>query len=378
MSTTRDKMDLLFQLLISGLFRYFHPHFKKSKNRMRHLHIRVSSFESSITLSSSKRNSEIPCHFRSHSLNNHQRKMSSSSSSSQQSGSSSPSMVEDRSKTEAMQAEALTVTPLRTMATDPERVKKLRTRNARRAQASPSGKTSIPSSSSPGTRSVHVAIARIVSDILNGNKSVPGISVPLNHKSASPSLAVDPDVNENVKTSGDDVDSPVKVDVNPSASVPEGCQDDNVMESPADNVNEIPDEILEKSPDHCTPDNSPAVSADNISDRILEDTPEKNTNQNTGSHIINLDEEFSDNDLIAKVNPSIARRVMNRKGKQSAITSSVHEKNADVSCKTPGDERKAVEKSGKSNKVGNSKGKGKVKNVGDTPKAKSTSIVRKR
>src|ERR1051325_843204 len=93
------------------------------------------------TLTSSKRNSEIPCHFRSHSLNNHQRKMSSSSSSSHQSGSSPPSMTEDRSKTEAMQAEALTVTPLRAMVANPEKVKKLRTRNARRTQASPSGKT---------------------------------------------------------------------------------------------------------------------------------------------------------------------------------------------------------------------------------------------
>src|ERR1051325_7830231 len=277
-----------------------------------------------------------------------------------------------------MQAEALTVTPLRAMASNPEKVKKLRTRNARRAQASPSGKTAIPSSSSPGTRSVHVAIARIVSDILNENKSVSGITVPLNHQSASPSLAVDPDVNENVKTSGDDVDSPVKVDVYPSASVPEGCLDDNVMESPADNMNEIPDEILEKSPDQCTPDNSPVVSADNISDSILEETPEKNTNQNMVSHIINLDEEFSDNDLIAKVNPSISRRVMNRKGKKSAAESSVHEKKAEVGCKTPRAERKAVEKSGKSNKAGTSKGKGKVKNVGDSPKAKSTSIVRKR
>src|ERR1051325_2806050 len=275
-----------------------------------------------------------------------------------------------------MQAEALTVTPLRAMASNPEKVKKLRTRNARRAQASPSGKTAIPSSSSPGSRSVHVAISRIVSDILNGNKTVPGISVPLNHKSASPSLAVDPDVNENVKTSGDDVDSPVKVGVNPSASVPEGCLDDNVMESPADNMNEIPDEILEKSPDHCTPDNSPAVSADNISDSILEDTPEKNTNQNMVSHIISLDEEFSNNDLIAKVNPSIARRVMNRKGKKSAAQSSVHEKNAEVGCKTPRAERKVVEKSGKGNKLGTSKGKDKVKN--GTPKAKSTSIERKR
>ena len=67
-------------------------------------------------------------------------------------------------------------------------------------------------------------------------------------------------------------------DVNPSAPVPEGCKDDNVIESHAANENEISDEILEKSPDHNTSDKSPAVFADNISDSILEDTPEKNTN----------------------------------------------------------------------------------------------------
>src|ERR1044072_1169930 len=216
-------MDLLFQLLISGLFRYFHPHFKKSKNRKRHPHIRVSPSESSITLSSSKRNSEIPCHFRSHSLNNQQRKMSSSSSSSQKTGSPSSSMAEVRANVESMQAEALRVTPLRAIATDPEKVKKLRTRNARRSQAPPSGKTSVPSSSVPpeivntkGSRSVHIAIARLVTRILNEDQSVPGVSVPLNCKSASPSLAVDPDVTENVETSGEHDTFPAKNNVDPS------------------------------------------------------------------------------------------------------------------------------------------------------------------
>src|ERR1043165_8652662 len=106
-------MDLLCQLLISGLFRYFHPHFKKSKNRKRHPHIIVSSFESSITISSPKRNSETPSLFRTHPLKSHQQNMSSPSSSSQKSGSPSPSMAEVRANAEAMQAEALRVTPLR-------------------------------------------------------------------------------------------------------------------------------------------------------------------------------------------------------------------------------------------------------------------------
>ena len=221
MFTARDERDFLFQLFISGLFNYFHLIFKRSKNRKRLPHIIVSSFES-ITFSSSKRSFQTICHSCSHFLNISQRNMSSSSSSSQESGSSSPSMAEVRANAEVIKAEALRVTPLRAIATDPEKVKKLRTRNARRSQASPSGKTSVPSSSVPpeivnreGSRSVHEAIARIVTSILNENQSVPGISIPLNHKSASPILAVNPDVNENVKTSGDDVDSPIKDDVNP-------------------------------------------------------------------------------------------------------------------------------------------------------------------
>src|ERR1044072_5279229 len=123
MPTTRDERDLLLELFISGLFNYFHPYFKKSKNRKRLPHIIASSFESGITLSSSKRNPKTLCHFRSLSLKNHQRNMSSSSSSSQESGSSSPSMAEVRANTEAMQTEALRVTPLRAMATDPEKLR---------------------------------------------------------------------------------------------------------------------------------------------------------------------------------------------------------------------------------------------------------------
>src|ERR1044072_1279413 len=170
-------------------------------------------------------------------------------------------MAEVRSKTKAMQAEALTVTPLRAMATDPERVKKLCTRNARRSQASPSGKTSEPTSSVPpeisnreGSRYVHEVIARIVTRILNENHSVPGVSVPLNQKSASPSLAADPDVTENVKTSDDHakkthvdpdtetpVDSPVKDNVNPSEIVPEVCVDDACNEPSVADEDEISD-----------------------------------------------------------------------------------------------------------------------------------------
>src|ERR1043165_1600794 len=107
--------------------------------------------------------------------------------------------------------------------------------------------------------------------ILNENQSVPGVSVPLNQKSASPSLAVDPDVTENVKTSDDHVkrtpmdpdtetpvDSPVKDNVNPSEKVPEVCVDDACNEPPVADENEISDGILEKSPEKCASDKTPA------------------------------------------------------------------------------------------------------------------------
>lgn len=356
MSTTRDEEDVLFRFLLRRVFKYFHSYFKRSKNRKRLPHIIDSSFENTTTLSSPKRNPETLC--RLHPLKNHQRKMSSSSSSSQNTGSSSPRRAEVRANNETMQGEALRITPLRAMATDPEKVKKLRSRSVRRTQASPSGKTSLPSSSAPselvnreGSRSVHEAIARIVTSILNENQSVPGISVRLNQKSASLSLAVNPDVDENVETSRDDADSPVKNDENPSAQASEGH---NEIESPV---------AGEKSP------------AENISDSILEESPVKNSNQNIDSHIINLEEEFSDNDLIAKAIPCIAKKIMNKKRKLSALPKSVQEKSTKVACKTPRTEDKSLEKSGKDVI---SKGKSKVGHDEDSPKAMRTSMVKKR
>src|ERR1051325_12157204 len=141
-----------------------------------------------------------------------QQNKSSSSSSSKEAGSPSPTDSSFRANAETMETEVLEGTPLRAMAIDPGRVKKLRTRHARRSQVSPSGKTTKPSSSVPpeianreSSRYVHQAIARIVTRILNENHSVPGVSIPLNQESASPNLAAEPDVTQNVKTSDDHV-----------------------------------------------------------------------------------------------------------------------------------------------------------------------------
>ena len=135
-----------------------------------------------------------------------------------------------------------------------------------------------PSSSVPnreGAAYVHQAIARLVTRILSENHSVPGISVPLNQESANPNVEANPDVSENVET-------------------------------PNDNIQK---------------------SSENLDD--IQNPSEKNVEP----PVIDVDEEYSDNDLIANINPSIARRMMNRKGKQDAAKCLTKEKTADVAHK---------------------------------------------
>ena len=138
--------------------------------------------------------------------------LSMSSSSSKATASSASSDREPRAITNCMDSDVLEITPLRELAADPTKVKKLRTRHARRSQASSSGKSSQPSSSVPpeianreGYVYVHQAIARLVTRILNENHSVPGISVPLNQESASPNVEMNPDVTQNVETPDDNI-----------------------------------------------------------------------------------------------------------------------------------------------------------------------------
>src|ERR1044072_8715210 len=74
------------------------------------------------------------------------------------------------------------------------------------------------------------------------------------------------------------------------------------------------------------------MSPEKPSDDNLEESPEKTADHQTPTEnvveppVIDLDEEFSDNDLIANVNPSIAKRMMSRKGKQNAVQSPSKEK----------------------------------------------------
>ena len=207
--------------------------------------------------------------------------MSQTSSSSKTTVSSSSSDQDSRAITSCMDSEVLEITPLREMATNPSKVKKLRTRHAGRSQATSSGNPSQPSSSVPnreGSAYVHQAIARLVTRILSENHSVPGISVPLNQESASPNVEANPDVSENVET-------------------------------PNDNIQK---------------------SSENLDD--IQNPSEKNVEP----PVIDVDEEYSDNDLIANINPSIARRMMNRKGNQDAAKCLTKEKPADKKTRSEG------------------------------------------
>src|ERR1044072_5327109 len=188
------------------------------------------------------------------------------------------------------------------------------------------GKTSVPSSSVPSemvnteeSRAVHIAIARLVTRILNEDQFVPGVTIPLNCQSASPSLAVDPDVTENVKTSGDHDTSPAKNNEDLSVKESEVGVDDACNKTPTDKEDVNSDSILDESPAKCA---SGTVPDDYISDSILEESPD----QETEPPVIDLDEVFSDSDLIANVNPSIAKRMMKRKGKQAVSQSPAKEK----------------------------------------------------
>src|ERR1051325_779841 len=159
--------------------------------------------------------------------------------------------------------------------------------------------------------------------ILNENHSVPGVSVPLNQEAASRNLESDPNVTQNVET-----------------------PDNNIEKS------------LEKIDDHQTP-----------------------TDKADEPPVIDVDEEFSDNDLIANVNPSIARRLMTRKEKQSAAQIPSKEKATEVVSEKAGPENKAREGAEKDQTAGTSKGKGKVKarvSVGSLSKPLRTPISKKR
>src|ERR1043165_5778316 len=191
---------------MSGPFDYFPLIFIRFKNVKRLLHIIAFSLESIIS-SPSKRYSQPLRHSWSLILTFSQQNMSSSSSSSQDSNCPSPTMAEIRANAAALNVEPMKFSPQRSIATENQHAQ-----NIQRSSVTYTGKISgSPSSVPPEIRNkedimyVEEAIARIVTRILDENHIVPGISVPLNQRPASPSLAADPDVTTDVMTSDDHI-----------------------------------------------------------------------------------------------------------------------------------------------------------------------------
>ncbi|XP_058784318.1 uncharacterized protein LOC131659097 [Vicia villosa] len=183
--------------------------------------------------------------------------------------------------------EVLAVAPLRVVSAEDLRVKKPRSPYARKPKEDVRGKTSNPSSfidlenlTKEGSQYTHQTIAQIVIRILDEQRQVPGIYVPLQ--------TVIPDSTQN-----------------PNLNV---AQEDEDVSMDADEVHETNDDDVQ-----VTHKEKNVEAADVAKD--VTDTTEDGPNVDSGKNVVALD-EFSDNDLVANVNPSVAKRLMTRKGKK--------------------------------------------------------------
>ncbi|XP_050915833.1 uncharacterized protein LOC127130921 [Lathyrus oleraceus] len=175
-----------------------------------------------------------------------------------------------------------------------------------------------------GSRYVHNAIATIVTGILSGNHEVPGVSIPLN--TIEPDSVADQENTESLgKNISDDVEQT------------DAHKDSNV-DKPLDNV--TGEEI------HVTHD---------VSD-----------NPNCEAETVDL-EEFSDNELLSSVLPSIAKRVRTRREKKTVAQMSPRKK---IDVPTSSKTTVAVESSPKRKVHGPTKSWSKV-----VPKKKKTKFV---
>ncbi|XP_050919703.1 uncharacterized protein LOC127137275 [Lathyrus oleraceus] len=175
-----------------------------------------------------------------------------------------------------------------------------------------------------GSRYVHNAFATIVTRILSGNHEVPGVSIPLN--TIEPNSVSDQENNESLgKNISDDVE---QTDAHKESNV----------DKPLDNV--VGEEV------HVTHD---------VSD-----------NPNCEAEIVDL-EEFSDNELLSSVLPSIAKRVRTRSEKKIVAQRSPRKK---IDVPTSSKTTVAVERSLKRKVHGPTKSWRKV-----VPKKKKTKFV---
>ncbi|XP_050895536.1 uncharacterized protein LOC127102174 [Lathyrus oleraceus] len=160
------------------------------------------------------------------------------------------------------------------------------TPHARRPKETRSGFSSsivLEERTKEGSRYVHNAIATIVTGILSGNHEVPGVSIPLN--TIEPDSVADQENTESLgKNISDDVE---QTDAHKESNV----------DKPLDNV--AGEEV------HVTHD---------VSD-----------NSNCEAETVDL-EEFSDNELLSSILPSIAKRVRTRREKKTVAQRSPRKK----------------------------------------------------
>ncbi|XP_050890138.1 uncharacterized protein LOC127095501 [Lathyrus oleraceus] len=201
------------------------------------------------------------------------------------------------------------------------------TPHARRPKETVSGFSSsivLEERTKEGSRYVHNAIASIVTGIPSGNHEVPGVSIPLN--TIEPDSVVDQENTESLgKNSYDDVEQT------------DAHKESNVYK-PLDNV--AGEEV------HVTHD---------VSD-----------NPNCEAETVDL-EEFSDNELLSSVLPSIAKRVRTRREKKTVAQRSPKKK---IDVSTSSKTTVAVESSLKRKVHGPTKSWSKV-----VPKKKKTKFV---
>ncbi|XP_058761125.1 uncharacterized protein LOC131634470 [Vicia villosa] len=234
---------------------------------------------------------------------------------SQQSDSSSPKKLSPTDapdfvpRTEPVNPnQVLNVAPLIIFSADDLKIKKSRTPHARRPKeivqakdVNPTLSTSRANLPKEGSKYVHEAITKIVTSILDEQHQVPGISVPLHTMIPEPAVA--PRANIIWKSSNDDDAHMVDDDVHtPDGGVQMTEEEEN-------------DDDVQK-------DNDNADVIEDVND--IENTGADagtGTATDTGTHVMDLDNS-SDNDLVAVVNPSIAKRLMTRRKGKVVVQSS--------------------------------------------------------
>ncbi|XP_058722094.1 uncharacterized protein LOC131593553 [Vicia villosa] len=203
------------------------------------------------------------------------------------------------------------------------------TRRPKRPNSDHTSQLSVPPSREELTKSssryAHNAIAKIVTRILNENHDVPGISVPLN--------SVLPESHDNTHFNGNTIDT-----VQANDDMDTTVHEENVVNKDVDdafnmdvnvddnNKNDDVEETIGKDDVIADDDHTEVLIDEEVPSNVFGDkneghteggqTEEKEPEKTHTDKVINLD-DFSDDDLVASINPSIAKRLMRRKGKQA-------------------------------------------------------------